>query len=391
MSSTLNYATIREVSLAEWLVSYISLPAFSYNIGAWKGASEIITQFNYAASKNFTVRRLPVVPANVNFCLVIRWRSGDIVYRYKLWQTVGETLNEKIYNGEKIGANFVLEIWSTQTNSVVSLASAVTFNTSIRAVPSTSYLSIDPYEEVAGVEVAAQSYSNIVGSYVTTNLVAHWRADDVVDSLNWADRISGKILNMVSNGGGFNHLEAFNYQASFGLARTSVPALWSGVGFSVSDIYVVFSMSNWTLNDPIFKTTAGGLNLTIIQNAVANDIKFTHPSVPGFIIANGGARALNQAYILRITAFTGKAYLYNLGSSVPLYQIATNQAVGNSPITNIALGSADVDYAEILMYNATQTDEQIAANLTYIGTRYMAAIETFPTTQDSNIPGGNNT
>lgn len=132
---TLNFETIIPANPIIKVNSYVVIPAFNYAGIGWKGASEVVTQFCYSATKNFVLKRLPIKPTGVNYCPVIRYRIGYQTFRYKLWQDVSEGLPEMLYAGEVIKKNFVIEIWNTQNSETVSNVAAITLLLSIRSFP----------------------------------------------------------------------------------------------------------------------------------------------------------------------------------------------------------------------------------------------------------------
>lgn len=96
----------------------VVLPSFSIE-NTWLGASEIIRQFNYyfvGAPNGFSFPALPPKPANVNYCLCVRYRVGDTVTRYKLWEDVTELLYVDLYAGQPIRPYFSLEVWNVETD-----------------------------------------------------------------------------------------------------------------------------------------------------------------------------------------------------------------------------------------------------------------------------------
>lgn len=118
------------------LSSVIVLPAFNYTGLVWKGASQLIAQFNLSLSNNFTIPTLPS-GAGRDFCLCIRHRIGTTPFRYKLWSDVGEILyTPQQYISAIIKKNFTLEVWSTPA-STASLATPLSIATSILVVPTT--------------------------------------------------------------------------------------------------------------------------------------------------------------------------------------------------------------------------------------------------------------
>lgn len=394
MASILNYETVREVSPAGWLLSYISIPTFSYTGIIWKGASEIVTQFNFAASKNFTIRRLPTAPVGVDYCAVIRWRSGTTVYRYKLWQTVGETLNEKLYRGEKIGANFVIEIWSTQTNTTVTNIAAVTFQTSIRTVPTSSYLSLAPYEEVVGVEHSSQFYTadssialpsaGLVASYVSESIVT----DGFGVVTAWQDSFAG--ANLIPNGSNvFEVANALNGLAAVNL--TSDYMIVNNPAVSVDNlvIFAVIKQVAWTSGNRILaiETPATTDNTAIVKQ---------YGDSPNLTVQSRTATYSDSITILPIGSFdvlkfevgTSIAGLYPIAASISDLGRITSNIFDYHMGTKFQIGPVGAYIAEILMYDA----DSMSANdiYQYLYTKFGIGV-TLPLTNDSDLSGGNNT
>lgn len=95
--------------------SYITLPAFSVNT-QFKGYSEIVAVFNYASLKNLSLKSFAEL-VNPNYIATVMWVDGDYnVYRYKLWQNVGEAFlfDCPLYTGQLIKKNFRIEIWNVE-------------------------------------------------------------------------------------------------------------------------------------------------------------------------------------------------------------------------------------------------------------------------------------
>lgn len=180
-SNTLNFSSILPVTQINPRKSYVELPAFSITDNHWRGASEIVIQFNYSASKNFVLTRRPTKPAGVNFLLCIKYRIGGTVYRYKLWENVGEVLDVALYNGQIIKKNFVLEIWNTADYTETSLETAINLALSIRTVPT----SLDTLSDIsdatgaqagrAGLQVISPTFTE--NPVVTDGLVAYYKYD----------------------------------------------------------------------------------------------------------------------------------------------------------------------------------------------------------------------
>lgn len=114
--------------------AYFTLPAFLISSLTWAGASYIAIQFDYTTSANCSLV-IPAKPNGVNFILCIRWRKGTTVYRYKLWDHLNGVLSVPMYNGELVGKNFVLEVWTVSSSTTVELVSALNILTSFIAFP----------------------------------------------------------------------------------------------------------------------------------------------------------------------------------------------------------------------------------------------------------------
>lgn len=189
--------------------TYLELPAFSLDTGiVWKGASEVVMQFNYSAAKDFVLLARPTKPTGVNFGLCIRYRVGDSVTRYKLWEDDAFILSgvaAPLYNGERIRANFVLEIWSFEELTKVSLATAIQMTTSVRNnITSLSARSVESF--ATGAEFTELQNINTTPVPPPTNLRYQWETDFGVTLsaglvLTWTDKIAAKNL---SPSGGFN-------------------------------------------------------------------------------------------------------------------------------------------------------------------------------------------
>lgn len=159
---------------------YIGIPVFTYSGIIWKGASEIVVQYNYTTTKNFILRSLPVKPTNVNYVPCIRYRVGGVVYRYKLWGDIGEIMpTVSLYNGEIIKKNCVIEIWNIERSLTVSNAAEFQVTTSIRSIPE-DYSAIANKEDAdASAAVQPLSLVNAMpSSPATTDIEFRYRIDD---------------------------------------------------------------------------------------------------------------------------------------------------------------------------------------------------------------------
>lgn len=100
------------------LSTFLNIPAFNV-VNTWRGSSEIVAKFVYSLSTPVSfISDLPI--ANGNFCPCVSWKpTSETIVRYKLWENVGEILYVPLYTGQQIGANFNIEIWSTNNSPIV--------------------------------------------------------------------------------------------------------------------------------------------------------------------------------------------------------------------------------------------------------------------------------
>jgi hypothetical protein len=155
----LNWTEYRPVHPVDVVAGFFLIPAFSYTGIEWIGASSIQTQFNYSASKRFSLNSIPEKPNVVNYGLAIRYRIGIKVFRFKLWDDVGFILTAPLYNAEVIGKNFVIEVWSLDSVTAVTNLDPITVQTSIRQVVTNFSMVPTDFEDSVGAEVPASSIS----------------------------------------------------------------------------------------------------------------------------------------------------------------------------------------------------------------------------------------
>lgn len=400
MASTLNFDSIIPVTLVGPVNSFITIPAFSYSGFFWKGASEIITQFNYTASKNFVLRRLPTVPANVNFVPVISYRIGMQTFRYKLWQHVSEHLAENLYNGEVIKKNFKIEIWNVEDYNEVSLASALTLNLSIRQFLS-DFSSLSPTAECSSVEVSQQAQISTAPALVSNGLLAHYATGSEYESTitqsgglisAWADNSSN----------GYNLAQAVNADKPQavtvdGFTRLSFDTTrWIGKvggisGQRVHGAYLVAAHQFNPANARVFdfgvnfgrcRINAGTGNLTISDDAGAF---VTFPNFTDTFKSEAYLRYhnTNEEYVCAgdINFFAPLIDGVSVGSVNP-----------SADITQIILGdsssiiSANMIVYEFILYNRQLTDAEHVQVLQYLANRYNAGGFVLPIQWDDNIP-----
>lgn len=195
-----------DTNLTDWLTfapagevrkrkAYIDLPAFSYAAQGSAGeASVIVAQFNFSASKDFYLLTRPTKPTGVNYGLCIRWRVGETVYRYKLWEDASFNLTDVValYNKERIRANFVLEVWNFP-GTASSQVAAIRMVTSVRSAP-TDFRSIVDYALAVGAEFTNLANTNTYS--MPSGLTSRWKADDVATGAvsSWVDSVNSLPL-----------------------------------------------------------------------------------------------------------------------------------------------------------------------------------------------------
>lgn len=387
-ANTLNFGTIREARIAEWQQSFIEIPAFDYSNLIWAGNSQVIAQFNYSATKNFTIRTLPTKPAGVNFCPVIRYRVGNTTYRYKLWYDVGEGIHEPPYRGEIIKKNFVIEIWDTVSTGRVSNASTITIPLSIRKIPVTYADVFTNYEEATENLISPSQLIQTgaaPSSPAATGLQFWFKADTGVTDAgggavsNWADQ-SGNGRDLVQAVGAQRPVITTGPMGA--LASTAIIALdatnhnmsWSGSAFNLAGLFIVMSMDAWTLNNIIFDTSSG--SLVIKQSAVTPQIRIfgTGPFVT--VVGIIGGTGQNLFTFIDSNNYLGAgSFIYATLDEFYASLIRSNsgaiEAVGSN--TSITIGNnglaAAVNFAEIIGYSTMSAATELQT-LQYLAQRY---------------------
>jgi len=205
-TSILDWTTIRPAVSAKSVYGYITVPAFAIGPLEWKGASEIVQQYNYSASKNFALRSRPTKPTDADYVLCIRYRIGDTVYRYKLWDDDDLVLpNVNLYSGQIIKKNFCIEAWSLRDSTTATQLTNITLRTGImRGVTNFTSTPAD-FSDASGTAATLAITPLTLASpslYGTLNL---WLKSDTgitlggSDATNWADQ-SGAGYNLARDG-----------------------------------------------------------------------------------------------------------------------------------------------------------------------------------------------
>ena len=157
---------------------YIRIPSFYYNDIDTTRDSYVRLQYNYTADKDFTISRLPkVIGSNVVLC--IRYRIGNDIYRWKLWEDDLFTQNIPLYNGEVIKKNFVIEVWTLRGCSEIGIGSDLLVNTTIRR----DSVSIDDIKYENRNISTVTVFENIPNKILDDTrdvLIHNWNPDDAI-------------------------------------------------------------------------------------------------------------------------------------------------------------------------------------------------------------------
>jgi len=116
------YGTLVKASAVEPLQMQLVIPSISYADASLPsfGAHTIVAQHNYAVSAPFVLTDLQIVNNSVTLPLryaAIRWQEDGVWYRYIINAALTPTYSSNkipvpLYNYQKIGANFAIEIYN---------------------------------------------------------------------------------------------------------------------------------------------------------------------------------------------------------------------------------------------------------------------------------------
>ena len=401
MASTYNVDSILPATPVNPVNGYVTIPAFEYSGIGWKGASEIITQFNYNASKNFILRQLPEKPVGVNFIPVIRYRIGMITYRYKLWDHEDGVLQENIYNGEVIKKNFVIEIWNISSSNTVILDEAITLMLSIKRIL-TDFSNLSNYQDASSSEVSQQSQISVSPTTPVLNGLLGWYATGsgyegtITQSggliSQWNDN-SGNGYNLVQGvdldkpqavlDGGFTRL-------SFGTTRWIGRGGGFDAGTKVNGIYLVANYQFTPLNATVldFGSQFGFIKNSGLGGALnirkVNGVFVAFPSFSDSIKSQVYVRFKQSTEEFRCEA--------DVNFLAPLIDgtfIDTNPPDDMSRIIvgDInSINSANMVVYELLVYNRGLTDTEHVQVLQYLANKYNPGGYTLPLQWNSNLP-----
>lgn len=372
MSSTLNFDSIIPATRMGPRRAYIELPVFSQPGVTWKGGSEIVTQYNYSATKNFVLNRRPTMPTDANFCLCIKYRVGLNVFRYKLWGDIGEIIPEvPLYTGQVIKKNFVLEVWNIETSTEVSLTTALEIVLSIRTLAS-SFDDVSDYSESTGAEQAFADLKIIatVPSLITDDLIAKYTTDDTNVYLVTATGLPGASItawnDISGNANNLTPIAGAPVLAQFSFSGTKTCAEYNnvnqclrktGLNTVIRDFYMLLDLTAAGSGSYIFSTN--GNEITITSDGV--DIVFTY-NLSTWTIPVPASSLFIIHFWIEETGFAPKFELLNYNGIIA--QDLTEAFEVEQAITSIALGdlaSANSRYmtvCDVLIYSAYHTTAQ---------------------------------
>ncbi len=371
---------------------YIQLPVFDLELSIPPNASIIVAQYNYSATKPFVLHRRPAVPVDCNYCLCIRYRVGHTVYRYKLWEGIGEVLNVPLYTGQVILQNFCLEVWNLANvdaadNSNETVAQR-TIYLSIQQIP-TNYRDLSAYLEANASDPAILANVNtpIVATPPTVGMEAWYKSDTGTHVTlgvitKWDDQsVNGNNLTLTTGGTSLqanqiNGFPAVRFPGSGGVSLTSDNGLLSQL------IALVFTQKGWLNNHKLFTKAT-----LLKQHAGANAINWNNATDIGTNMD------LGSYYILFIA--NGTMSIMTVDAKTPVDSCPATMSVLDTSqlVLGDAVNDAQFDLAEFLVYDANGNNADTINKLTtYFAYRYAnQSVFSLPLEFDASSPWLDNT
>lgn len=127
-----DFIRFRDITLIQPQRVKVIVPPFNLAVPTWSGASQRLIQFPFSNSYFFVLRR-GIKKFGSNFIAAVSFIEDNIVTRYKLWDDSLGVLYYPIYDGDVLGPNANLEIWSINSPNAPSLGASVTLDTSALA------------------------------------------------------------------------------------------------------------------------------------------------------------------------------------------------------------------------------------------------------------------
>ena len=358
---------------------YIVLPAFSTVVN-WHGYSDIVASFNFEGPNNFSLKWLNIgdpatgeqspIPFNPNYLLAIMWRdSKGNVYRYALWNNVGEVLYfpMPLYTGQQIKKNFRFEIWSTPSTKAIQ-TTPITFYTSVKGIldyrfgTDSSLVVADPictnFEATTNPPVVTlPADMQVVFDVDPTGITPYPPFGDI----SWIDSVSAVRLlgngNVTEIASGLPNGANAVFNNDYASYLSAASPNW-GIQSMVLCCKMV---TNQAANSFLFSAYPNGIALFWNNGTVTTG--GPGPSV------NGLAYGVWYTFIFTLVGGNSKLYVYDTASGA---LIASN--LNLAPIvgytTAIGLGNAGVEIVEAALGTGALTDADAAAISDYMTLKY---------------------
>lgn len=112
--------------------TYLMIPAFSVTGLVFNISSVYCLLFPFTIGQRFSLP-FPINKPTVNpdFLLCISWIRSGVLYRFKLWENVGEVFECPLYDGRVIESSFTLEVWTLSGSTTCTLSSLYFLKTSL--------------------------------------------------------------------------------------------------------------------------------------------------------------------------------------------------------------------------------------------------------------------
>jgi hypothetical protein len=390
-----DWLTIRPATVVGLRQAYIELPAFGPVTTNWAGASDIALQYGYSASQDFTIPVITEAPAGVDFCLCIRYRIGNEVTRYKLWNTTGNVLSSaELYTGQLIKKNFVLEVWTLEDGVSVQLDEAVNFYLSIRAVP-TDYRDLSAFSDATGTEVNPVVNTNDIN--LPAGVAPLYRLDATTgvtlegggDVNYWTDAVAGYIMQRSGSSSGLPTFTAAD-AAIIGKSSVNIVAdsfLFESTSNHFTDkiMFVVFKLTSYSSAEQLFKSGANQVQYQVIANRIEN--KYGASAQNPIISLTLGQWYIGMFYTKALSAGLRPVRMYvekldDNNTVVINTSLNTNQALTTNVLTiGILANTCSYSIAEMFGYADSLSADQISQVLVYLRSKYQAGMTlplTFP-------------
>lgn len=393
----LDWHNVTPVVPAHFNRAYFDMPAFEVEDLEWKGASEIVRQFNFTSTKNFALRRRPTKPTDVNYGLCIRYRVGDVVTRYKLWDDDDFQLpNVEMYNGQIIKKNFVLEIWSFRDETTAVQEESIRLNCGIRQVITDFSQMPADYADATGTTVTLSELQVAADEAALGHAddLAFWFSADVGivgDPVgSWGERTTGTFP-MATVTGTPSEVDGFAGSDLPGIVFIDDDWMLGGVpgGQSLRAVYLLLKLTTWASGAQIYSDGARVLTmaptpgwLRCTYKGTDADIDVSGAADGYLLIVMDQQQQPNVVNRIRVFAYT-TSYNHEIGNSAevtgdPATPNVTEMSVGN-PVST----AHNFMLAELLAYSIapnTVEDEQVRA---YLAAKYTPAFGL-----SLNIPSG---